>query len=396
METLMSKRILFLDDEELILKSLKRLFGRSEYDCTYMNNPVKTLEHLKYSRYDLVVSDIRMPEMDGYEFLKTIKKIYPETVRIALSGFSDNDTVLKLVNENISRIYLFKPWDNNELLAVVRKVFKMREIFSDRAITHFISNIDELPTLPSVYFEVTDLIVKNASVSRISKIIEEDQTLTSKILRIANSAFYGRKIASINDAIMNIGLNNIKNIILSATIIEESDKLKYRDKLWEHASFSNVILSQIYEELLLKKIPKMYSSVGLLHDIGKLAFYMFNTSEYEGLICEAEKGVTHLSNLEESLFGLNHEVLGAYLMDWWELPVSCVEASLYHRDPLSKDIINAELLLSLNLASTFSIETIFPKFKKTEIKQSIYDTLGVKREDVENLVIKLVEAREGE
>ena len=113
--------ILCVDDEENILSALERVFLEEDsYEIITATSGEKGLEILKERPVDLIISDQRMPGMSGTEFLKKARKLYPDTIRIVLSGFSDFDTVISSINEGEIYRLIQKPWDESELLLIVK------------------------------------------------------------------------------------------------------------------------------------------------------------------------------------------------------------------------------------------------------------------------------------
>ena len=117
------KRILFVDDEPLILKSITRVFIETDYDLLTARGGKEALNLLENNEVNLVISDMRMPCMDGYELLSKVKMLYPNIIRIILSGYSDEKIVLNALEKNIAKIYIFKPWDNDRLLEIINELF---------------------------------------------------------------------------------------------------------------------------------------------------------------------------------------------------------------------------------------------------------------------------------
>ncbi len=111
-------KILCLDDEERIVHSLKSLF-RFKYDVYTALTASEALEILATHTIFVVISDQRMPEMTGVEFLKRAKEISPYTVRLLLTGFSDMDAIVSSVNESEIYRFITKPWGNNQLTEIV-------------------------------------------------------------------------------------------------------------------------------------------------------------------------------------------------------------------------------------------------------------------------------------
>ena len=113
------KKILFVDDEKQILRALRRLFMNRDYDVHFAQSGSEALEIMKTEDIDLLVSDIRMPVMDGLELLRQAKEKSPLTLRVALSGYTDNKRIYSALEDNLAKLYLFKPWDNKELLTQI-------------------------------------------------------------------------------------------------------------------------------------------------------------------------------------------------------------------------------------------------------------------------------------
>jgi len=115
----MDKRILIIDDEASVLSTLKRLFRNKPYEVFSALSAEEGLTLLKDQSVDLIISDMRMPHMDGAEFLSIVKDRYPLTERILLTGYSDMDSTIKAINDGGIFGYLSKPWDVDQLLSLV-------------------------------------------------------------------------------------------------------------------------------------------------------------------------------------------------------------------------------------------------------------------------------------
>ena len=129
-------RILIVDDEELILKALKRVLsltpcraGEKTYKLTVdvLSSPKLALEKASCTAYDLVISDYRMPVMDGVQFLKALRQIQPDAARMILSGYADLNGLIAAINEaGISR-FISKPWNDYELVSAIGQALALRE-----------------------------------------------------------------------------------------------------------------------------------------------------------------------------------------------------------------------------------------------------------------------------
>jgi diguanylate cyclase (GGDEF)-like protein/PAS domain S-box-containing protein len=127
------RKLLLLDDEENILSSLKRLFRRDGYEIFAISDATSAFEVLAKHRVGVIVSDQRMPGMSGTEFLRRVKDLYPDTIRIVLSGYTELRSVTDAINEGAIYRFLTKPWDDQQLRNAIREAFQQQELASENA-----------------------------------------------------------------------------------------------------------------------------------------------------------------------------------------------------------------------------------------------------------------------
>jgi diguanylate cyclase (GGDEF)-like protein len=127
------RTLLLLDDEANILASLKRLLRREGYTLLAAHSPAEAFDYLAGHRIGVIVSDQRMPEMTGTEFLRRVKELYPDTIRMVLSGYTDLQSVIEAVNEGSIYRFLTKPWDDDQLRAAIREAFEQQELAQENA-----------------------------------------------------------------------------------------------------------------------------------------------------------------------------------------------------------------------------------------------------------------------
>jgi len=134
MESINKPRILFVDDEPDILRSLERV--ASKVDAVILTAPggEQALDIIKECSVDVVVSDLKMPNMDGNQLLEKVAQIAPETVRIVLTGCGDMDMVLNSINDGHIWGYLHKPWDNYELIVKLKQALQLQQVLAERTL----------------------------------------------------------------------------------------------------------------------------------------------------------------------------------------------------------------------------------------------------------------------
>lgn len=386
----MNKKILFVDDEKSILKALSRSFIETDYEIFIANSGAEALEILASEGIGLIVSDMRMPHMDGFELLSEIKKRYPSIIRIILSGHSDESIIFNAIKKSVARLYVFKPWDNDNLTRLVDQVFETEKILNDNNVLKFINGLESLPTIKANYQKILQSIENDNDISKIAELIERDQSVATKLLQVANSAFYGAKTGSIKQAVTYLGLSNVENLILSTSLIESfGSSTKHVKDIWEHAFVTNKILIYIYEKFLNKKLPEIYMSSGLLHNIGKVLMLSCFKEKYLRCIHDSKEKGINVINLEKEIFGVTHLEVGAYLLKTWELPFSIVEAALYHHNPINSRIINKELLCAIHIAQKFALE-ILKIENNDEIIDECFEYLKINKDVFEEKVYKSI------
>jgi HD-like signal output (HDOD) protein len=197
-----------------------------------------------------------------------------------------------------------------------------------------IEQVGELPTLPHVVQKLASMIGRpNVSAEEIGSLIEKDQVLSAKVLRLANSPFYGfpSRIASVAHAVVVLGLNVVKGLTLCATAFDMM-KNAGMNELWRH-SLGVAITAHILGAKAAMKNPEEVFVAGLLHDIGKVVLYVKWPDVGRQITDASRESSGSLMESEQELFGVTHADVGGWLATAWHLPSSLREPILYHHKP---------------------------------------------------------------
>lgn len=291
-------------------------------------------------------------------------------------------------------MYLLKPWDNNTLVQEVEQLFRIQNLLKDRKLLDKINELEDLPTLPELYQDICRMIEGDTDIRKITQAIEVDQVVAAKVLRIANSAFCGVNTGSLQQAVAYLGLDAIKNILLSCMVFEPKAGADSRAKvvqtlLWRHANATNKLMQLFSEELLHKRLAEDRISVGLVHNIGKVVLLHQYGGRYVDAFLRAEQSGTGIDAIELEEFALSHQEVGAYLLNWWNLPYPFVEAAMHHHDPLAAPSANQELLLLLHLANYYAWRKIRPA-AKVVLREGVLEVLGAQRDACERIMKEMV------
>jgi len=337
----MTKRLLFVDDEPMVLSGLRRSL-RSMGDAWEMNfveSGPAALELLEGAPYEAIVTDMRMPRMDGAQLLEEVKRRHPDMVRIVLSGQSSREAIFRSITP--AHQYLSKPCDPEELKLRLTQAFAMRDMLADQNLKSVVSGLKSIPSLPALYGELmAELQSEKASLGKIVEIISKDVGMTAKILQLANSAFIGLRCQVTNptQALSLIGIETVRTLVLSVHVFSEfqehSEIATYVPALWKH-SVEVASLSQHIATLegSAKTIKEESFTAGLLHDVGKVVLLAELPAEYCAILGREPSPHAELMVLEKERFGCTHAEVGAYLMGIWGLPFSLVRAVAHHHNP---------------------------------------------------------------
>lgn len=198
----------------------------------------------------------------------------------------------------------------------------------------------ELPTLPTVVAKLIELVNNpKTSASTLSKLISSDQVLTARILKLANSAFYGfpRKIATVNLAIVVLGFNAVKDLALSVWVIDQFSGFAGNsffdiNAFWEHSIGCGVAGKMMARKFGYRVSGEAFVA-GVLHDIGKVVLSQYLKREFEEINRLVHKRDILFLEAEMEVLGVTHAQLGGWLAERWGLPGQLVESITYHHEP---------------------------------------------------------------
>jgi len=384
-------RLLFVDDEPLVLQGLRRTLHsmRAEWDMTFVDSADKALEELAREPYDAIITDMKMPRMDGGQLLEQVAKRYPAMVRMVLSGQSSKGAVLRSVGT--AHQYLSKPCDPQEIKLRLAQAFVMRDLLSNQRVRAVVSGLKSIPSLPGMYHEIlAELRSEDTSLEKISRIVSRDAGMTAKVLQLANSAFMGVRceVSNPTQAVILIGTEMVRALVLSVHVFsqfkDQQGAAPYLTALWEHSIAVGCLAQHIAAgEKCTKGLVDESFTAGLLHDIGKLVLLAQMPKEYGGILDAVREKPATLAAAEREQFGCTHADLGAYLMSLWGLPHPLIHAVAYHDRPSE----SAERRFS-SLTSVHGADAVVgssngsPIFQDVQLDEKYLQELGLSGHEV--------------
>lgn len=208
-------------------------------------------------------------------------------------------------------------------------------------IESLISTIHELPTIPTIAAEILDITMRErTSAHDLNKVILRDQALSSKVLKVANSPFYGlsKKVSSITHAIVILGFDLVKNITMAISVYDNlymKTKGTYFNRLqfWEHSVVCGLASKMLLDIYKPSSDNGMLPCAGLIHDVGKVILDRYFHKEFFLIVDRVDSEQIPMEQAEFDIIGLSHADLGRVLLERWKFPKEITEAVGYHHRP---------------------------------------------------------------
>jgi HD-like signal output (HDOD) protein len=327
-------RILFVDDDSQILDGIRRSMHvmRGEWQMRFCSDPLLALQDLAKEPADVVVSDMRMPNMEGSEFLAEVKRLYPQTVRILLSGQAESESIIRATRS--AHRYLSKPCDAPTLKAAIARTVNLKSVLNDSQLAALVGSVDALPTPPKAYQGLVECLRNpNSAIADAARIIRQDVAMTAKVLKLANSGFFGLRepVQSIDRAVAFVGMEAMSALVLGQELFNNKNPVTIPgfslEGLGRH-SFETAAWARAValHQQSSTRVADAAFLCGVLHDVGRLVFATralpSPSAQREGWL----SGIT--MNMKT-----HHARVGGYLLGLWGFPEAIVEAIVWHHTP---------------------------------------------------------------
>ncbi len=324
-----------------VLSDIERMLDATaaEWDSEFVTSGSDALERFEEEPFDVLVSEMQMPQMDGAELLARVSDKWPQTVRIVLSGQATRDAVLRAVDP--MHQYLAKPCDAKTLRTTVLRACELRDLLHCDHLQKVIGAVTTLPSVPSLYTDViAEIESPTGTASGVGEVVACDPGMTAKILQIANSAAFGlgRPVTSPSQAVSLLGMDIIKSLVLSVGVFRQFDDSQVTgfsiEDMFRHCMKVASLARQIarHQGCAADAVGEAFTA-GTLHDIGKLILATNAPTEWAEIQATAKRERVAGSEAERRVLGTDHAAIGAYLLSMWGLPQALVEAIAFHHCP---------------------------------------------------------------
>lgn len=352
-------RILFVDDEPNVLEGLRRMLRhqRNIWEVTFATSGDEALAFLTEHPAHVIVSDLRMPGMDGLTLLDAVRDTAPETVRIALSGYSDKEETLRAVSH--IHQFLAKPCDADTLCTTLERALRLSALLCDERVRRLVASFTVLPSIASVYDDVVSQLESPAvSLKEVGLILSRDPGMSTKVLQLVNSPLMGlnQLVSDPAHATALLGLDTMKTLVLSVKLFQlfEANEETQEEvaAVWTHS----VRVAHFAKRIAEKETGDDFTAecaflAGLLHDIGKVVFAINLPEKYAMTLRLSAAHVPARSQVETRVIGASHGEVAAYLIGLWGFSERVIEAVAHHHHPLDAPVSEFDVLAAVHIAN---------------------------------------------
>lgn len=301
-------RVLFVDDEPVLLRAIDRAMRLKHPGWTFRfaQSGADALQLLEREPFDIIVSDISMPVMDGVTLLANVKSRFPHVARLALSGGAlpqDRIRAARTIHQ-----WLAKPCPITKLNETIEHLGWGRSLVDDLAAVQAALGLESLPSAPDLYVHVAEALDRDARTEEIAALIERDVASAAKLLQLVNSAFFGdsERITSAAVAVEALGKASLRELLLASELMRTSPDA-------EAVTRRGVLAASIARSLATEHHDDVFLA-GLLHGIGELVLGAEHAVYRSPVVCAR---------------------LGGLLLSTWGIPIEVARAVAYHTDPQS-------------------------------------------------------------
>jgi HD-like signal output (HDOD) protein len=355
------KRVLFVDDEKQILDGIRRLLSDQAdvWEMRFAQGGEEALKLCQASSFDVVVSDMRMPGMDGATLLGYVKGLFPDTARLILSGYADVALATRAIP--VAHRVLAKPCDGIELQTIIESFCTLQDLFCTLELRRVIGTIGELPSLSDTYLKLAEAAQDpNSSLDTVAEIMVNDIAMVAKVLQLVNGGFFGlaHKVTSLKEAVAYLGMDTIKNLALATdTFTVFTPASCIAPSLCEYIQRHTARTALIAGVLPLPaKLREVCVISALLHDIGELVLASKLPREFSAALDWTRTSGLSQVEAEEQIIGTSHAEIGAYLLGLWGIDSLIVEAVAHHHRPDRIPHMSFDASIALYVADHLALE----------------------------------------
>ena len=350
--------LLFVDDEPNVLHGIRRMLRvrRDLWDMAFVNSGEEALAFLGTTAVDVVVSDMRMPGMDGAALLAEVQRRHPETIRVVLSGFSETEAILRTVGP--SHQYLAKPCEADVLIDAIDRALALRCGMNSDVVRDLVTGLQSVPAMPGTLQDLlAEIASPGASVNSVARLIANDVALTAQLLKMVNSAYFGLPRA-VNDPKTAVSLLGLETVKALACVVNVFRQFEGDERIL--SNIHRVNRRSLKIGALAKAIAAsggfkdgaaaQASCAGVLSHIGILPILIEWPERWGEAVAIIDREGGSMPHAERQVFGTDHAEIGAYLLGIWGFNAEIVDAVKHHHDPAAGAEAGLNALTAVHVA----------------------------------------------
>lgn len=362
----MSQRnVMFVDDDPLVLGALANRLRRhrDRWRMVFAASAADALTALEAARFDVIVSDLRMPGMDGAELLERVRATFPDVVRIVLSGHADHQTLLRALP--FAHQYLTKPCAAEVLADTIDRACQLGALLANPVLREVVGRIDRLPSVPELHTELVALLARpDVDLERVTEVIQADPAMAAKVIQLASSACFGppRPVRSIRQAVRDLGAGLLASRTLASLAFV---RLPDEPDCEREFSLERVQIHSLVSARFAARIAgpgergDLAYTAGLLHDVGRIVIALAMRPHHRRIGEAMRNEACSREAAELAVLGATHAEVGAYLLGMWGVSFEIVEAVARH-----------------HAAGTARAGTVLHAVRAGEVMAEIFDRCG--------------------
>ena len=331
------KHVVFVDDERRILEGLRRMLRpmRRHWCMDFAESGPEALGLLDDRSYDLVVSDMRMPRMDGREFLVRCRREHPQADRYVLSGHMEAEDALEAIR--FAHQFLTKPCEASTIRNVLSRADDRRSRLPDAEFRIALGAIDTVPLPCDMFVEIERLLSDpNVDPARVAVAVRTQPLFVARLLQLVNSAFVGlpRPVLNVQEAIEAIGIRTLHHLVVDVGIVRVAAPTAARHFRFDDHGRHSVLVGKVARAVVddPNRATEAFTA-GLLHDVGRTLLAIHRPEAFDRCHEEALRTGRDTAAVEREILRFDHARVGSYLLELWGLPATVTEAVARHHDP---------------------------------------------------------------
>lgn len=309
-----STRVLFVDDEPLVLRSLDRALRirKLPWEARFVDTSTGALAMLASERFDVVVADLRIPDLDGVELLTEIQRSHPRIARLVLSGQVGTTDCVRAMR--VAHQCLSKPCNIELLSHLIGRLQLTQGLLDDGELAAGATALSCLPSPPRLHLAVTTAIARGAGLAEIAQIIDGDVAVTAKLIQLVNCASFtqGVPVTTVQRALIMLGTDVVRDLLLGIEVFRGFEGSAASAASIEALRGHSKQVAQLAATLAPRDLASDAFVAGMLHDIGELVLICLDRSARQPA---------------------DHCRAGGFLLGLWGIKDAIVDAIVGHHEP---------------------------------------------------------------